>query len=141
MLLWILSCSHGFRDPVVLVEATSPEGNNSATTTIVDKVIISLPIGVLKKVTAEGFFKHPLSVRKATAIEKWGVGRFGWVFLAFPYAFWPHAELNGYGFLFDEKNHFNNTDEELEAGEDWMQALYSASTAPNRYELNQCIRH
>ena len=97
----------------------------------VDQVIVALPLGVLqKRVNEENLFNFPLSPRKTTALQNWGIGQMGWIFMAFPYPFWPQEMFNGYGFL--QNDPFNNTNMDLEAGDDWTKALYSATNVVHR---------
>ena len=96
-----------------------------------ERVIVTLPIGALKKKMIEGnFFTSPLSARKSTALQNWGVGRSGWIFVAFPFPFWT---LSGAGFKFLQWEQFNNTEFDLEEGEEWTRAIFSATRVVHRY--------
>ncbi|MFC1943611.1 flavin monoamine oxidase family protein, partial [Chloroflexota bacterium] len=63
---------------------------------IADKVIVTLPLGVLKKGTVK--FIPELPKKKQTAIEKLGMGVLNKLYLRFPYVFWDR-EVDWIGYI------------------------------------------
>ncbi|VXD01904.1 Amine oxidase [Pseudomonas sp. 9AZ] len=67
------------------VKVTTNSGTFSA-----DRVIVSVPLGVLKKGTIR--FTPALPSKKTTAINKLGMGHFNKCYLRFPTQFWPQQD-------------------------------------------------
>lgn len=67
------------------VSITTNKGSFTA-----DKVIVTVPLGVLKKGTIK--FTPALSSKKSTAISKLGMGNFNKCYLRFPTQFWPQED-------------------------------------------------
>jgi len=57
---------------------------------IADRVIVTVPLGVLKKAKIK--FTPALSSKKSTAIAKLGMGHFNKCYLRFPSQFWPQED-------------------------------------------------
>jgi monoamine oxidase len=68
-----------------LVKVTTDKGSFTA-----DKVIVTVPLGVLQKGTIS--FKPALSTKKQNAISRLGMGNFNKCYLRFPTQFWPQED-------------------------------------------------
>lgn len=67
------------------VKVTTNKGSFSA-----DRVIVTVPLGVLKKGSIK--FTPALPTKKTTAISKLGMGHFNKCYLRFPTQFWPQED-------------------------------------------------
>lgn len=82
----VLSVSHNDRSASVRVD--TPEGEETLTA---DRVVVTLPVGVLKAGQVD--FEPALPVDKQDALERLGNGRLEKLFLRFDEVFWGDAEV------------------------------------------------
>lgn len=82
---------HGEKDGEQGVRVTTSKGTHEA-----DRVVVTLPLGVLKKGTVE--FLPALPEAKRTAIKRLGMGTLDKLWLRFPHAFWGDNETDLIGF-------------------------------------------